>query len=215
MHPWFSKHAWSIPSGSQGLLSRSSFGPYDPMSAMGLLNQHTTPAYAERVVLQSPNVSTMDKIELVQAIARADRRSPSGPGGSMRLRDLLPALAGAGLGYVGASMVAPLFGLDPKTKKTLGIGAAALGAVVNSIPQLLYKTSGTKQALLGYFGDRAVEGALDDFQRTGTFATSQNRVRNWLKQRYLANPRNQEYVRHALMRRLQNPEFLTRAFQNP
>jgi len=214
MHPWFHKHAGYM-SVSQGLPFQTNFGQHDPMSAMGLLAQHASPLYAKRVVLESPYVSPQDKHQFVNAINRASARSPGGPGGAIQLGRLLPALAGAGLGYLGASLVAPILGLDPKTKHRFGIGAAALGAVVNSIPQWL-KAAGAKRASpFSWLGDRAVDSTLDQFKQTGAFATSQNGIKNWLKKRYLASPRNQEYVRQALMRRLQDPAFLSRAFQNP
>lgn len=216
IHPWFQKRAGQFPSISAGMPSRTYFGQYDPMSAQGMLQQHASPRYAKRVILESPDVSPQDKYEMVSAVNRATRTSPSGAGGSVQLGQLLPALAGAGLGYMGASLIAPILGLDPKTKNRFGIGAAALGAVVNSAPQWL-KGAATKEALDGpvsWLGDKAVNRALDRFQSTGTFAASQNPVMRWMKQRYLANPRNQEYIRAQLMRRLQDPQFLSRAFQN-
>jgi hypothetical protein len=186
------------------------------MSAQGLLQQHASPRYAKKVVLESPDVAPGDKVDFVNAINQASFQSPQGPGGAIQMRRLLPALAGAGLGYMGASLVAPLFGLDPKTKSRFGIGAAALGAVVNSLPGWL-KAGADKRALEGpvsWLGDRQVNKTLDQFQNTGTFAASQNKLKQWLKRRYLANPRNQEYVRQQLLQRLQNPQFLSRAFQN-
>jgi H+/Cl- antiporter ClcA len=45
----------------------------------------------------------------------------------------LPAAAvGAGLGYLGAAYLAPIFGLNDQQKKYFGIGSAALGAVLNT-----------------------------------------------------------------------------------
>ena len=213
MHPWFAKRAGYVPF-SQGMLEPTNFGQYDPMSAMGLLGQHASPRYAKRVVQESPNVSFADKYQFINAINQASAQSPAGPGGSVQLSKMLPALAGAGLGWLGASLVAPILGLDPKTKHRLGIGAAALGAVVNSLPQWL-KAAQLKQAgPLNWLGDKSVDSTLDRFKQTGTFATPQNGVKSWLKRRYLANPRNQEHVRQALLKRLQDPSFLSQAFQN-
>lgn len=77
------------------------------------------------IVMADPTVSPQDKRVLLGAI------EPK-PSGTTRLGDYLPAIAGAGLGAMGAALTAPLFGLSGPARLAYGIGATALGAVLNS-----------------------------------------------------------------------------------
>ena len=106
---------------------------------MGWINEGNAAAYAFlhrelpttemlSTVMSSPGVSLQDKQVLMGLV-----RDQAKPTGTTSLKDLLPAVAGAGLGALGAAMTAPVFGLSGTTKMMYGIGGAALGAVLNTL----------------------------------------------------------------------------------
>lgn len=101
--------------------------------ARQILNQHVPVRRGREAILESTNMSLSDKYELLNAYDdAADDETDSNGRGLLQMKDLLPALAGAGLGYMGAALASPIFGLSNKAKTRMGIGSAALGAIMNS-----------------------------------------------------------------------------------
>ena len=96
-----------------------------------MMKTHFPFEYAKATILQSPNVSFQDRMRLMSAMDQAAGQS-SPTKSTVRLEDWMPAAVGAGLGVLGAALTAPIFGLTPMTKKMYGIGAGALGAVLNT-----------------------------------------------------------------------------------
>lgn len=97
----------------------------------GLMQSHFPQDYAKATILQSPNVSFQDRVRLLNALdSAAEQSSPTKS--TVQVSDWLPAAVGAGLGVMGAALTAPIFGLTPLQKKMYGIGAGALGAVLNT-----------------------------------------------------------------------------------
>ena len=105
--------------------------PSQDAQIAGMMKSHFPSEYAQDVILRSPDVSFQDRVRLLGAAQSAAARG--GPEGtSIRMGNWLPAAVGAGLGVVGAALTAPIFGLTPMQKKVYGIGAGALGAVLNT-----------------------------------------------------------------------------------
>lgn len=105
--------------------------PEASFAVQDMLRRAVPTAYAQQVIRQDPSLSFADRWRLNQAVLSAAGRTS--PGKSVAtVGNLIPALAGAGLGYLGAAVAAPLFGWGPHEKKVYGIGAAALGAVMNT-----------------------------------------------------------------------------------
>lgn len=97
-----------------------------------LLNQHTGIRSAKRNILSASNLSTHERYQLLNAVDQAAATEGQGSdSGLLSMKNLLPALAGAGAGRMGASMMAPVFGLSEPTKKMFDIGSSALGAILN------------------------------------------------------------------------------------
>jgi hypothetical protein len=111
---------------------RSQYSQYSTDSNVaGLMMSHFPREYAKTTILNSPNVSFQDRMRLMHAMdTAAAQGSPERT--TVQLSDWLPAAVGAGLGVVGAALTAPIFGLTPAHKKIYGIGAGALGAVLNT-----------------------------------------------------------------------------------
>lgn len=100
-----------------------------------IMNQHFSVPVARDSIAKATNLSMHDKFRMMGSLNSSVKQKDVSPSGSLRLRDFLPALAGAGLGYVGASLAAPIFGMSRTTQKRMGIGGGALGALANSFPQ--------------------------------------------------------------------------------
>lgn len=115
---------------------RTSFDPYVRDSTLAqILGDHIPTTYAQSQIIQAPNVSFEDKVRMLSAVNSASAMSSlSGkPDNILQMKDLLPALAGAGLGYLGAALAAPIFGFTPSQKRMFNIGGAALGAILNTM----------------------------------------------------------------------------------
>jgi hypothetical protein len=110
---------------------QTQYSPYSQTQAVsGLMQTHFPERYARDVILKSPNVSFQDRVSLLGALQQS-----AGPGSektTVKMENWLPAAVGAGLGVVGAALTAPIFGLTSTQKKVYGIGAGALGAVLNT-----------------------------------------------------------------------------------
>lgn len=126
--------AWSYV--SKSMPQTTSWEPYVTQSTLSaLLEQHVPLSYARAQIEQAKNVSFQDKVRLRTAVNSAAVSSNAEHRGSdnlVQMKDLLPALAGAGLGYMGAALAAPIFGFTPMQKRMFGIGGAALGAILNT-----------------------------------------------------------------------------------
>jgi len=108
-----------------------SWTPPDPNPAAAqLLQQHFPVETGRQAILDSTNMSLADKWKLLSAFDRATVKEPER--GTTTIGKIIPSLVGAGLGWLGASLAAPIFGLDAKSKQRLGIGASALGAILNN-----------------------------------------------------------------------------------
>ena len=97
----------------------------------GLMQSHFPTEYARDVILNDPGVGFADRVRLIAALDHSTRQT-SPTGATTQMGNWLPAAVGAGLGVVGAALTAPIFGLSPLQKKMYGIGAGALGAVLNT-----------------------------------------------------------------------------------
>lgn len=109
---------------------------HSPFSSKSITEQflaaHFPTQYARETVAKDPTVSFADKVRINAAINyAASLTSPKKD--TTQLSNLIPALVGAGLGYIGAALAAPIFGLSPAKKKIFGISGAALGAVLNTV----------------------------------------------------------------------------------
>lgn len=126
--------AWAKSAGylSAASPSRTQYSQFSQDAQIaGMMQSHFPTEYAQNVILRSPNISFQDRVRLLGASQSA--ASQGGPEKTtIQLRDWLPAAVGAGLGVVGAALTAPIFGLTPGQKKVYGIGAGALGAVLNT-----------------------------------------------------------------------------------
>jgi hypothetical protein len=119
------KAAWGLPGKPDPDPSKSDAG------MQNFLLRNVPVPYALRTIGADPTLSFQDRLMLNTAVMQASQSAPEPH--AIGLRDLLPALAGAGLGYMGAAMTAPIFGLTPQQKRFYGIGGAALGAVMNTM----------------------------------------------------------------------------------
>jgi hypothetical protein len=98
---------------------------------MGLMMSHFPADYGRNVILRDPNLSFRDRVRLLGAIDQSAASTVPSEN-TVQMGKFLPAAVGAGLGLVGAALTAPIFGLTPFQKKMYGIGAGALGAVLNT-----------------------------------------------------------------------------------
>ncbi len=100
--------------------------------AQTFLDQHIPLGRARESISKATNLGIEDKFHMLQSLRREAQQNDTPVDGLLPARKVLPALAGAGLGYLGASLAAPIFSLSPGIQRTIGIGGAALGAVVNT-----------------------------------------------------------------------------------
>lgn len=114
--------------------------PYNPPGesehneqALRLLRSHFPISQGKKSIRESTNLTFGEKFRLMNAFdqATAAETGPTGRG-TTTFGKVLPSLVGAGLGWLGASLAAPVLGFDGKTKKRFGIGSAALGAILNN-----------------------------------------------------------------------------------
>lgn len=96
------------------------------------LDSHFSISRGRQAVLDSTNVRPHDKLKMLNALDRGARRENTGERGLLTYRSALSSLVGAGMGFLGASLAAPVLGTSPKQKNRLRIGGSALGAVLNN-----------------------------------------------------------------------------------
>ena len=107
--------------------------------ALTLLRSHFPVSQGRKSISEATNMTFQEKLKLMNAYDTATAQDAGSTGyGVTTMQKVLPSLVGAGLGWVGASLAAPVFGFDEKSKKRLGIGSAALGAILNN-PHLTSK----------------------------------------------------------------------------
>jgi hypothetical protein len=133
-------HSGATLSGSIPKLSSwSSGGPqptiYDDASrqaAQQMMSSHFPYSYGRKLILESPGISMGDRYDMLQSLDRAKAQEGGGRRGAISLKTFLPTVVGAGVGYLGASLLAPIFGMSPMQKNRFQIGSSALGAVLNN-----------------------------------------------------------------------------------
>ena len=124
---------WKTASWSRDPAASARPEGYGDWHAQRLLNQYFPYREGVRTVRESQGLTLQDKMELLTAMNTAASGDQGTPQPSVRLGDFLPEAAGAGLGLMGAALIAPLFSMSPKQKTLFGIGSAALGAVLNTV----------------------------------------------------------------------------------
>jgi hypothetical protein len=115
-----------------GLTNRSvtSFSPVDHTTDTNrLLQQHFPFRHAVEQIATDPNISFMDKAQIIHGLRGANQQKTTG---LLQARDVVPSLIGAGLGYVGARLTSSLLGLPPSMDRTFRAGSTILGALLNN-----------------------------------------------------------------------------------
>ena len=101
--------------------------------ALKLLDAHFPIERGKDSIAKATNLTFVEKLRLMNAYDQTTAPEVGTTGrGLTTFRKVLPSLVGAGLGWAGAALAAPILGFDDKTKKRFGIGSAALGAILNN-----------------------------------------------------------------------------------
>ena len=96
------------------------------------LDSHFALSRGRQSILDSTNVRPYDKLKLLNALDQGAKRENTGDRGLLTFRSALSSMVGAGMGYLGASLAAPILGTSDKQKSRLQIGSGALGAILNN-----------------------------------------------------------------------------------